>query len=190
MNDRLQEVQRVNVVGSSGSGKSTFGKALANALGVDYIEMDALFWGPDWRWPCDEEFFGKVRAALSQDAWVLDGNYTRANSIKWERVEMVIWLDYTFTRTLYQSVKRAMRRSFTKEEIWEGTGNRESFMKSFFSKDSIILWSVQNFNKVRNRYEALLVDEKYSHVKFVRLKSPSEAKAFLAAIQIENGGRR
>ena len=113
---------------------------------------------------------------------MLDGNYTRTIPIKWERVDMVIWLDYSFPRTFYRSVKRALRRSFTKEELWEGTGNRESLRRSFFSKDSIILWSVKNFRAVRRKYEVLLGDKKYSHIKFVRLRNPSEADSFLATI--------
>ncbi|MEO5917045.1 MAG: adenylate kinase [Luteolibacter sp.] len=179
----LSGVRRINVVGSSGSGKSTFSNALANILQVRHIEMDALFWGPDWHWPSDEEFFGKLRAAVSKENWVLDGNYNRTIDIKWEEVDMVVWLDPGFPTTFFRSVKRAFKRSLTREEIWEGTGNRESFRKSFFSNDSIILWSVTNFRSIRRKYEALSVEEKYSHIRFVRLKTPSETEAFLKIVR-------
>ena len=39
---------RVNVKGISGSGKSTFGRELAERLGVPYLEMDAVHHGPNW----------------------------------------------------------------------------------------------------------------------------------------------
>ena len=135
---KIQLPRKINVVGTSGSGKSTFSQRLAKVLGHPYIEIDKIFWGPNWYWPSDEEFFAKLKAALKQDSWVLDGNYDRTVPIKWENVEMVIWLDYPFARTLFRALKRAIRRSLTREEIWEGTGNRESFRKSFFSKDSIV----------------------------------------------------
>jgi hypothetical protein len=48
--------------------------------------MDAVFWGPNWHWPGDEEFFTKLKNELSRDAWILDGNYTRTIPIKWENV--------------------------------------------------------------------------------------------------------
>lgn len=35
---------KINVVGTSGSGKSTFSRRLAAQLAIPYIEMDALFW--------------------------------------------------------------------------------------------------------------------------------------------------
>ncbi len=70
-------MKRINVVGSSASGKSTFSKQLAMKLGVTYIEMDRLFWLPDWKELDDETFFDKVVDVTQQDAWVLDGNYSR-----------------------------------------------------------------------------------------------------------------
>jgi adenylate kinase family enzyme len=41
-------VKRVNVKGSSGSGKSTFARELAAKLDLPYVELDALHHGPNW----------------------------------------------------------------------------------------------------------------------------------------------
>ena len=68
---------RINVLGTAGSGKSTFSKLIAEKLSVSYIQMDELFWKPNWRESSDEELFPKLEKALSSDDWVLDGNYTR-----------------------------------------------------------------------------------------------------------------
>lgn len=93
-------MKRINVVGSSGSGKSTFSKQLAMKLGVTYIEMDRLFWLPDWKELDDEAFFDKVVDVTQQEAWVLDGNYSRTQPYKWQRVDTIIWLDYSRSITL------------------------------------------------------------------------------------------
>lgn len=175
---------KINVIGTSGSGKSTFAKKLSTALNYPYIEMDKIFWGPNWKSPTDEEFFGKLRAALSEQRWVLDGNYTRTVPIKWEKVELVIWLDYSFSRTLFQAIRRAISRAWSKEELWEGTGIRESFHKSFFSKESIIWWTITTHGKVRAKYEDYLSDSKFSNIKFVRLRSHKEARDFLKKIKL------
>ena len=109
-------LKKINIVGTSGCGKSPFGRNLADVLSVEYIEMDALFWGKDWAWLSDEEFFPKLATALEKDAWVLDGNYTRTTPIKWGNVDTVIWLDFSFCRTMFQALKRAVLRSITKKE--------------------------------------------------------------------------
>ncbi len=175
-----KKVSRINVVGTSGSGKSSFARALALRLSIPYIELDHLFWRPNWQMPPDPDFFPKVAEALAGNEWVLDGNYTRTIPIKWERVQMVIWLDYPFPTTLFRAVKRALNRAWTKVELWEGTGNRESFRASFFSKDSIIWWTIKTHRSVRQRYEQVLADPKYSSIEFVRLRNQKECDELLA----------
>lgn len=41
---KVRDFRRINVVGTSASGKSTFACALAAKLGLSYIELDNLFW--------------------------------------------------------------------------------------------------------------------------------------------------
>jgi adenylate kinase family enzyme len=182
VNSETRNLRRINVIGTSGAGKSTFSKRLAEVLNYPYIEMDKIFWEPNWKWPSDEKFFSKLKSSLNQETWVLDGNYTRSVPIKWEQVDLIIWLDYSFPRTLIQAVKRAIIRSLTKEELWEGTENRESFTKSFLSKESIIWWTITTHKKNRLKYESYLMDPAFSHLKFIRLRSHAEAENFLKTL--------
>ncbi len=179
----LSKLARVNVIGTSGSGKSTFARKLAKQLGLLPIEMDRLFWAPDWQ-PVDIDVFrGRLKAALDADRWVLDGNYmSKTEDIKWERVTTVIWLDYSFPRTLRQAIVRAIRRACSREEIWPNTGNSESFRQSFLSRDSFILWTITSFYPGRSRYKRKMRDSKFSHIHFVRLNHPRKAEALLDEI--------
>ena len=45
------DLRRTVVVGTTGSGKTTVAAELARRLGVSHVEMDALYWGPDWTSP-------------------------------------------------------------------------------------------------------------------------------------------
>ena len=71
----LPDLSRVNVVGTSGSGKSTFCKRLSELLDAPHIEMDRLYHKPNWGEPTSEEFEAIVAEAIKPDCWVLDGNY-------------------------------------------------------------------------------------------------------------------
>ena len=64
--------ERINVIGTSGSGKTTFARELARLLGLPCYEMDALFWKAGWRESSDDELFRKVEDATSGARWVLE----------------------------------------------------------------------------------------------------------------------
>ena len=59
-------MKRVNVIGTSGTGKSTFSKKLAEKLEVPYLEMDRIFWLKNWEEPSNEVFFPKLEAELTR----------------------------------------------------------------------------------------------------------------------------
>ena len=101
----------INVVGTSASGKSTFSKALAAKLNVQYIEMDQLFWKPNWKESNNSEFLSKLKAAISNDGWVLDGNYSRTSSLKWAKVNTIVWIDYSLSRTFFRLLKEQSNES-------------------------------------------------------------------------------
>lgn len=172
-------MQRVNIVGTSGSGKTTFAKKLATQLNCACIEMDALFWKPNWQESKDEEFFSLLEQHLEQEKWVLDGNYHRSRALKWRNVDTIIWLDFSFTRTLFQACRRALTRSLNKTELWGKTGNVESFRRSFFSKESVLLWTIKTHASNHHRYQTLMSASEYRHIHFVRLTSPKMADKWL-----------
>lgn len=176
-------MNRVNVVGTSGSGKSTFARQLAERMQAPYIEMDVIHWLPDWQEKSDNQFFADLKSQLQTEYWVLDGNYNKSLEVKWQDVDTVIWLDYSFAITAYRAITRALSRCLSKQELWPGTGNVETFKQTFMSKDSILLWTLKTFRRNRRRYLDMIAAPEYQHIKFIRIRHPKQAKRFLANIQ-------
>lgn len=176
---------KINVVGTSGSGKSTLARQLSRALNAPYIQLDQLFWRADWQGTPDELFFAKLEEALaaSQHGWVLDGNYDRTRPIKWRDVNMVVWIDYPFWRVFSQAFTRAIKRIIRQEELWPGTGNRESLRKTFFSRHSILLWSLKTWRQNRKRYFSDMANPLYAHIQFVRVTSRKEAAVLIRQLK-------
>jgi len=178
-----QDLQRVNVVGTSGSGKSTFAKQLAEVLGSPYIEMDRLYHGPNWSEPEPEVFRERVTDAIAGERWVLDGNYhSKSCDIKWPRATAVVWIDPSFTLNLWQAVTRAAHRAWTQQELWPGTGNRETFRKSFFNHESVVLWTITSYKRLQRRYGDTMRSPPYEHLKFQRLRGRRAVADFLGAL--------
>lgn len=108
---------KINVVGTSGVGKSTLARRLAQELSLPYIEMDVLYWLPEWQGTPDDEFYAKLAAALAAPGWVLDGNYNRSRPVKWRDVDLVVWVDYSFWRTMRQAIWRAASRASRRRTV-------------------------------------------------------------------------
>lgn len=176
---------RINVIGTSGAGKTTLARRLGERLGVPHMELDALHWGPDWTSRSDENFHGDLRVFADRSAWVLCGNYTKTRPVFADRVNMYVWLDFPRRIVTWRVLRRTLRRAWRKEELW--AGNRESFGLSFFSRDSIIWWSLKTFGKNRRKYTVFFAElGGRNGIETVRLRSPREAERWLAQLSREN----
>ena len=175
-------MKRLIVIGTTGSGKTTLAKKIAEKLNCPHIQIDSLFWKPNWQEATDEELFAKIEEAVSQESWVLDGNYTRTNHLTWPKADTVVWVNFPFWLTFYQNFTRSFKRALTREELWEGTGNKESFGK-MFSSDSILVWLFRSYGPQLKTNVEKMNDPQYSHINFHRLRSRKEIRNFLKSIK-------
>ncbi|HGM6936289.1 TPA: adenylate kinase, partial [Serratia marcescens] len=74
-------------------------------------------------------------------------------------------------------------------ELWPGTGNRESFRRSFFSRESIVLWTIRTYSKNRRKYLAEMARTDAGR-RFKRLRSPRQAADFLRTLPQVHSSRR
>jgi adenylate kinase family enzyme len=142
--------ERVAVIGTSCSGKSTLAAALAAELDAPHIELDAHYWGPNWT-PIDgAQFRQRIDEQTSQPRWVCDGNYSVIRDLVWRRADTIVWLNYSFPVVFGRALRRTISRCITRSTIF--SGNRESFRMSFLSRDSILLWVVRTHHAHQREY--------------------------------------
>jgi adenylate kinase family enzyme len=88
-------MRRALVLGSSGSGKSTFARRLSQITGVPMVSVDAIYWKPGWRPSDAKSFETSMTQIANQPSWIIDGNYlTRgAGALRGARADTVFWFD-------------------------------------------------------------------------------------------------
>ena len=170
-------MNRVIIVGTTGSGKTTLAGALAQKMNCPFIELDALFWNPGWVKTPPDEFRRRVAEAIVPERWAAGGNYGTTRDLIWRRADTLVWLDYPLPLILTRLFKRTVRRIISQEELW--AGNHESLRASFMSRNSLFLWALQSNPKQRSTWPVELQKPEYAHLRVFHFHWPRETQAWL-----------
>jgi adenylate kinase family enzyme len=171
-------MDRVAIVGSPGSGKSTLARNLEGAVGVEHIELDALFHRPDWQTTPIPEFRAAVARALETDRWVVDGNYRPVQDLVMGSADTIVFVDLSRWRVTQRVVRRSLWRVIRRQQLW-GT-NHES-LRRLVSRDpeeNIIVWTWTQHPRYRAMYRTSMIDGSWEHARVVQLRSPRAVRRF------------
>lgn len=102
----MTQPQRVMVIGSSGSGKSTISRKLAKRYRLPLVHLDHHFWQPGWVQPSDEQWRRQVGDLISEEHWLHDGNYSSTMALRLQRADLVVFLDMSRSRCLWRVLVR------------------------------------------------------------------------------------
>ena len=171
--------KRIVIIGTTSSGKSTLAEKLSHKLRLDFIELDALHWEPNWKEAETPIFRQKVDIATQSTGWVVAGNYSDVRDIVWSRAKAVIWLDYPFHIVFWRLLTRTVRRAVTREVLWNG--NRESFWwhLKLWSEESLFHWLFKTYWRRKREIPVLLSKPEYKHLTLLHFQHPKEAEEFI-----------
>lgn len=176
-----KSMQRLVVIGATGSGKTTLGRRAAEKLGLPLVDLDELHWMPGWKARLPDEFHELTEQATDQESWVVCGNYSHVRDAVWPKADALIWLDYPFMLVLRRLLVRTFKRIHDKQEVCNG--NVETWGQAF-SKDSILVWLFSSYWRRKEAYQKVFRDPGlYPKARYIRLKSPQEAENWLAGLK-------
>ena len=162
---------RIVVVGTTGSGKTTLARQIAQKLDMPHVEFDAYRVGPNWTETPDDVFRERLRQALQGDTWVGDGNYySIARDIIWTRATLLVWLDYPICIVMWRLFWRTLRWGVLGQELWNG--NNERLWPHFFSRKSLFLYALRTHWQRRGAIPLALAEPERTHLDLIHLRSP------------------
>lgn len=85
---------KIIIIGSPGSGKSTFARKLSNITNLPLYYLDMLWHKKDRTNISREEFDEKLEKILKKDKWIIDGNYQRTIEMRLKECDTVFLMDY------------------------------------------------------------------------------------------------
>jgi len=100
---------KILVIGSGGSGKTTFARRLAARTGLPLIHLDALFWRPGWDPTPPAQWHAQVEELVRREAWIMDGNYGGTLDIRLAACDAVVFLDIPRLVCLWRVLRRQLQ---------------------------------------------------------------------------------
>lgn len=161
-------MKRILVIGSPGSGKSTFSETLSKKSGIELIHLDNINWQSDSSYLNKIDFDNELDKILRRESWIIDGNYNRTMTTRMLCATTVIWLRIPRSICLYRIIKRYMK---SKEPL-NNHGNPNQLTLNFLK----FVW---RFPKESEPKITQLKKEFQHNILFYTLNSKKEMKQFL-----------
>lgn len=172
--------RRIVVWGATGSGKTTLARELGRRLGLGVVDLDAIRHANGWDSTPWDEFRARLTEALEGHlkGWVIAGSYSAIMDTYIPGADTLFWLHLPWRVSFWRLLQRTITGAITKEPLYEGSPARESWRLAFFSRRSILLWSITHHRSgarnIRKRIAALP-----SGVRAYELTTAEEVKALI-----------
>ncbi len=173
---------RLVVIGTTGSGKSTLAEKLAQKLNLDFIELDALHWRPNWTEASDDEFRALADQSTRTPRWVVAGNYSVVRDITWPRAEAVLWLDYSLWTIFWRLTLRIFRRWWTRELLWGSNYEPIWPHLKLWSQDSLWHWLFKTYWRRKREIPQILSQAQHTHLTVLHFTTPQETEKWFASL--------
>ena len=115
------------------------------------------------------------------------GYETPAGPLRDAHASTIIWLDLPRRTVLRRLIVRTLRRSITREELWNGNREPRFGLLSPNPEQNVTLHSMLKFSARRARYESKLARGVWDDKTVVRLRSPAQVDQYLASLGLKTG---
>jgi hypothetical protein len=174
----LDGCERILVIGRTGSGKTTLARDIAAALGLPHVELDSLYFGPDFSTVPEPVLRERVASAIEADRWVTDGNKRAVRDLVWPRADTIVWLDYPVAVSLWRLGRRATRRTATLRTQAAEAGTTKDLPKQMMAAAKGVLTALRSHTGQRKEFPRLFAAPENQHLAVVRLRSPRATRSW------------
>ncbi|MDR4889768.1 DNA topology modulation protein FlaR [Fredinandcohnia sp. QZ13] len=112
--------KRIHIIGSVGSGKTTFAKQLSSKLKIPFYELDNVVWIRDKAGDIrrtEKERDDYLNTIIQSDSWIIEGVHNEEwVSSSFHHADLIIFLDPCYPTRTYRIIKRFLKQKLRLED--------------------------------------------------------------------------
>lgn len=166
-------MNRIMIVGSPGSGKSTLSKKLHQILGYPILHLDKIYHIDNNHQISREELKRLTKDFVDlHDSFIIDGNYGKTMKFRMQFVDTVIILDID-TSICLENIEKRRLSSEKRTDIASGFDNS--------IQDQTFIQYVKDFKK--DKFPQIIeLKNQFNHLNYFYLSSYKEIDAFVDSV--------
>lgn len=162
------------ILGCGGSGKSTLSRQLHQITQLPIIPLDKMYWKPNWVTPSEEEWRNTISELVTQDKWIMEGNYGGTWDLRIPRADTIIYLDMPTRVCLYRVLKRTFANyGKVRPDMVEGCPER---------LDWEFIHYILTFNLTRRKRNISIINQYKEEKQILIFRKKKELNAFLNSL--------
>ena len=163
-------MEKVIIIGCPGSGKSTFGRKLKCITDLPLYHLDMMFWNEDRTTVAKELFIERLKTAMSNSKWIIDGNYNSTMEMRIKECDTVFFLDYP-TNVCIEGIE-ARKGQPRSDMPWLENENTDKEFIDFI-----------NQYHLESRPKVIRLLDKYSAKNIIIFKTRAESEEYLSLLK-------
>lgn len=104
----MTNLNRIVIMGSPGTGKSTLAYKIAQQTKLPFYHMDALFWQGTQN-VSDDLLLERLDTILQKEQWIIDGNYKDTLEMRVAKADLVIWMKASRWKCVLRVIYRYLK---------------------------------------------------------------------------------
>ncbi len=126
----FENVNRISIIGGSGTGKTTLSDNLGKVLNMPVYHIDGIHHLANWEIRDKDERDKIILELIEEKRWIIDGTYRSTLKKRLEKSDLIIYLDYSSIAQVKGALGRFIKNHG--KEKPEISGCKERMSLSFF----------------------------------------------------------
>jgi adenylate kinase family enzyme len=140
----LGNVNRISIIGGSGTGKTTLSNNLGEILKLPIYHIDGINYLENWKVRDKDERDKIILEKTNTDKWIIDGTYRSTLKQRLNNSDLIIYLDYSSLAQIRGILERYIKNKGKEKSEIPGCKEKISLQFFFF----VLHWRKNKRNEI------------------------------------------